>query len=142
VIGGPGHNDDIDVGIVRLPHDLSFHRLGGDRIEIVDAIVGLLRAHERIGIAGRPGKAGLGDRVRMDRAIGIDEAVVGQQFALRPDHRIFHRLPRIGDILGPVEVRGRIEIAGKNGRNPFRRHFRQSRRERLQHIHAIVGFEL
>ena len=72
-----------------------------------------------------PGEAGVGDRVRVHRAVGVDEAGVRERRAGRPADGVGHVRPGVRDGRGPVEVRGAVEVAGEEDRDPARGQPRQ-----------------
>ena len=73
------------------------------------------------GAGRRPGEAGHGERIGMDLAIRVAEARPRREPPRPASNRIPHLLTDGVDRGGPVEVRGRVEVAGE------------------EHGHAVVG---
>ena len=112
---------DVHVGPSGLADQLRRDRLGRTLDEHpIDPIVDLV-GHRLQGAGRRPGEAGHGDGIGVDLAVRVAEARVGESRRDRPRDRIPHLLTDGVDRGGPVEVRGRVEVAGE------------------EHGHAVVG---
>ena len=118
VVGRPRPNRDRDAGAAGLPHHPARDRAAGRVQHPVDAVEHLGGA--ALGAARRPREAGHGQRIGVHLAEAVVEPRLGERPADGPAHRVADVRPVQRDAVRPVQIRGRVEVAGQEDGNARR----------------------